>query len=46
MPTEHCGFKLKPSGFFSSSPAMDVPDLQLKSKCNMKCTNINGEAGL
>lgn len=26
MPVEHCGFKLKPMGFFDSSPVMDVPN--------------------
>ena len=25
MPVEHCGFRLKPAGFFSSSPVMDLP---------------------
>lgn len=25
MPVEHCGFKLKPAGFFTSSPIMDIP---------------------
>ena len=25
MPAEHISFHIKPSGFFESSPAMDVP---------------------
>lgn len=26
MPVEHCSFKLKPVGFFTSSPIMDLPE--------------------
>ncbi len=25
MPVEHCGFKLKASGFFNNNPSTDLP---------------------
>ena len=25
MPVEHCGFTLKPAGFFDRNPTLDVP---------------------
>jgi primary-amine oxidase len=41
MPVEHCGFKLKPFGFFDTSPALDIPILphyhQENTAHNDKC---------
>ena len=33
MPVAHAGFMLKPAGFFSQNPAMDVPPPTLRSSC-------------
>jgi primary-amine oxidase len=39
MPVEHCGFKLKASGFFDRNPATDLPP-----ECN-RASVQNGSAG-
>ncbi len=33
MPVAHAGFMLKPSGFFTQNPAMDVPPPMLRKSC-------------
>jgi len=38
MPTEYCGFALKPDNFFNCSPAMDVPASK-KVDHNKRCCN-------